>query len=703
MTMNLIAILVSLAMMLTGAGGEGQPAEASRTLLLRDISVAINGRQVDFEPVLRVGASTDGEKALFDFGIDSEGGALLPIQVGVDPQGVTALFEKSDTAVTVTAHALEALMESIPTDALAGTGAETGDSELMSFMTNQYIPAYVGMLTAIQDEDFLAEVQATTQPIVDGMLERGEGTPVTEEVDGEARELTEYTYAVESDQLARLSDAILTSNDVFKAYYDAMFGMFALMPEESGMSGITSYADMFEKTGMNMRMDIVEKRSDDGSIVLSDAVLTMDMSEMVARMAEGQEGEAPKMEPLVMNIHSTQVGKSTVGTVDMTFTADDVKMDMSARTTADERSMMLDMVMDLYEDGDSVGSVRVDIGKGTAGAKGSTFKHANFDIDLGEAGGSKMSFTGNADPDGTAEGDFELSVSMGGTSVDLSFVAEITTDAVEDRVSGHEAALVIDDLSEEGLSGLTEDQDTAMKLVGISGSLIADAQKLMANESVQALSAMLTEAEDAPVEGAGEPVTDVETAENAEGEAEPQGEIVIDDSEADTVHTGGQEIEPGEAGEDGEYEIDLSDIQFEDGGEPGFDIGDLEGFEEVEDDGVLGFEVPELTWLPDGWAVDTTNEDTAYDWAEANVKDGNGQDTLYVVFFSDVDDNQKNYIVSDSGAVKPVEGREIGIVDFGEGGLSVTLREKEVYVNLLFYSNAIDVDTVGKIVAGLRF
>ena len=107
--MNFLAILISLAMMLTGAGGEGQPAEASRTLLLHNINITYGDESVSLNPALRVGATTDGEKAVFDVGVDVDGDTLFPIQLGVDESGLTALFAKSDVAVKLDAEAFDAL------------------------------------------------------------------------------------------------------------------------------------------------------------------------------------------------------------------------------------------------------------------------------------------------------------------------------------------------------------------------------------------------------------------------------------------------------------------------------------------------------------------------------------------------------------------------------------------------------------------
>ena len=84
MSLNLISILLSLAMMLTGVGGEGQPEQASRVATLRNVMVTYNGEPVRLSPEAHLGVSTDGESALFDFGVDLDGNALMPVQVGVN-------------------------------------------------------------------------------------------------------------------------------------------------------------------------------------------------------------------------------------------------------------------------------------------------------------------------------------------------------------------------------------------------------------------------------------------------------------------------------------------------------------------------------------------------------------------------------------------------------------------------------------------
>ena len=66
MMTNLLAILVSLAMMLTGASAP-MAEPASRTILVSDLTVQHNDEVVTLTPFASLGVMTDGSKALFDF------------------------------------------------------------------------------------------------------------------------------------------------------------------------------------------------------------------------------------------------------------------------------------------------------------------------------------------------------------------------------------------------------------------------------------------------------------------------------------------------------------------------------------------------------------------------------------------------------------------------------------------------------------
>ena len=275
MTLNILAIIISLAMMLTGAGAEGQPAEAARTLTLHDLSITYNDDTVNVAPALRLGAYTDGEKAVFDFGLDVDGDTLFPIQLGAsEADGITALFVKSGIAARVSANALSALSEQA--SQMMAVLAEGENAELVDFLMNEYVPAYAGLIEAVQDESFRDQIQQKGNEIFDQIIDRGEGEAVTTTIDGEEYALTRYSYAIESDKLAELIDTLYTSDDALNAYYQAMFKLYGMLPEESGLNGLTSFADLFAKTGMQLRMDVAEMLSEDGEVDVMDATMTLE-------------------------------------------------------------------------------------------------------------------------------------------------------------------------------------------------------------------------------------------------------------------------------------------------------------------------------------------------------------------------------------------------------------------------------------------
>ncbi len=375
MTMNFLAILLSLAMMLTGVGGEGQPAEASKTLVLHDFVLTYGDETVALNPSLRLGASTDGQKAVFDLGVDVNGDTLFPIQLGVDDSGITALFEKNDVAVKVSAEALNALTEQANQmmAAMQSQMAQSnGNPELMSFLTQEFIPAYTGLIGAVQDPAFAAELQAKGDEIFAQVIDRGEGQPASLTIDGNTYDnLTQYAYTIEADQLAELCDAIYTSNEKLEAYYNALFKLYSMMPEESGLNGLTSFKDLFDKFGMDISLAVEEQLSEDKTVDVMDGVLTMDMSGMIANAmkvianamkAQGTEGEAPEIPPIVMNIHSQQVD----GVKDASLTCDyegdangeRVAMDIAMTVHAeDARNMNMSLDMRIAQNGKDLAAI----------------------------------------------------------------------------------------------------------------------------------------------------------------------------------------------------------------------------------------------------------------------------------------------------------------------------------------------------------
>ena len=654
MTMNFLAILLSLAMMLTGVGGEGQPAEASKTLVLHDFVLTYGDETVALNPSLRLGASTDGQKAVFDLGVDVNGDTLFPIQLGVDDSGITALFEKNDVAVKVSAEALNALTEQANQmmAAMQSQMAQSnGNPELMSFLTQEFIPAYTGLIGAVQDPAFAAELQAKGDEIFAQVIDRGEGQPASLTIDGNTYDnLTQYAYTIEADQLAELCDAIYTSNEKLEAYYNALFKLYSMMPEESGLNGLTSFKDLFDKFGMDISLAVEEQLSEDKTVDVMDGVLTMDMSGMIANAmkAQGTEGEAPEIPPIVMSIHSQQVD----GVKDASLTCDyegdangeRVAMDIAMTVHAeDARNMNMSLDMRIAQNGKDLAAIGFTADNQANPENGEGAHSIGFTVTGDNVLNMSLQNSGISHADGTSEDNLVYAADINGQHVGVSFNLDVVGDAIEDKANGHEAAVQIDDLSQEAMGNLGQDQNFQAALMQASGSLMADAQTLTADESVQQLMGLFT--------------------------AMSQPQVV--------------------------ESYDYSDDSFE-----GEETGDYE-YQEPEDDGVLAFNQPTFTWLPEGWELQNEDIDTAYDWVSQSFSDGSNY--MYATFYQDNESNQVNYVVGEDGSIQAVEGREVSISDFGEGSLSVTIREDNVFGNLNLYGEAMDVETIGQIVAGIQF
>lgn len=650
MIMSILATLISLAMMLTGVGGEGQPAEASRTLLLHNVSLTLNGEQINIGPEARLGAYTNGEKAVFDFRTELDGEALLPIQLSVDAEGATALFANADVAVKVTADALKGIEEQI-NGMLEGAISQGGQSELVTYVVDKFIPAYAALMSAAQDEEFTEQLNQKIEPLVYEIIDRGEGTPVTELIEGESYELTRYSYTVDNDQLIQVLNTIIDNEEVFKDYFDALFGMYALMPEESGFNGITGFEDLYGENGVKMTMEIEEMVSDDGSVNLTEGQLTMDMNPFIARMAQAQgdeSGEIPEMPPMVMDFSGVEIDGESEGLMNFDYEFDEIAMEMSIHFLQDEESTSMDMEIEASEEGETKFDMIVTDYRENAGSF-----NFSYSVEVPDQADVVLSVIGTSSEDGTCAANVTVDGVVEEQEFEFSFDLDVLGDAIEDAAGAHEPSLLIEDLSEEGLSALSQDQTAGGVLMQVLGSLTVDAQKLMADEGVQALTAM---------------------------------------AQTDS----------------GEYDYTFDAEGFE--GEEILEVPDEEpaeaeyAEEPVEDDGVLPFEMPEFGWLPEGWSVQQSDADTAYDWVDMTIGDESGENSIYAIFFDDSDNAQSSYMVSDNGGITPVEGRQVSISDLGDGAVSVSMNEGNVFVNLMFNTaETLELETVGKIVAGLKF
>ena len=149
---NLLAILLSMAMMLAGA--TGTPGEAiepvSRVYTVSNITVNTGDRSLSLNPTAAFGVKTDGTQCAFDFHIDSNGERLLPFQLVADESGLLLLSDSSNTTLRLTAEQIEQsmgqAMQSVPG---LSSGAIEGGDQVSALVMNEYLPAYARVLELV--------------------------------------------------------------------------------------------------------------------------------------------------------------------------------------------------------------------------------------------------------------------------------------------------------------------------------------------------------------------------------------------------------------------------------------------------------------------------------------------------------------------------------------------------------------------------
>ena len=82
---SILALFVTMAMLLSGAGYSADPAAASsRVITIEDIVFTFDGTEYPLAPTSRMGAATEGETSLFDFAVPTCDSDLYAFQAQID-------------------------------------------------------------------------------------------------------------------------------------------------------------------------------------------------------------------------------------------------------------------------------------------------------------------------------------------------------------------------------------------------------------------------------------------------------------------------------------------------------------------------------------------------------------------------------------------------------------------------------------------
>ena len=252
---NLLSILLSLAMLLTGAPEGGSSGPVGKMLVIDNIVVDRNGESLMLKPTVSLGVRTDGTTAAYDFFVDNGGEKLLPLQLTVDADKLLLLSDTSNTTLKLAREAL-------------GGGAEEESTDI-SEPVNTSMTAFGQMLGMFSDPEKPAAWQARADQLYDEIVDRGAGTSEKMMYHGDTLEVTTYEYDLDAQTLGTLAGTLFDEDEVLKEYGQ---NYLEAVSKLEGFEDVNSFTGLYEK--LKVKMHVVESISANG-MSIQDSVLTM--------------------------------------------------------------------------------------------------------------------------------------------------------------------------------------------------------------------------------------------------------------------------------------------------------------------------------------------------------------------------------------------------------------------------------------------
>lgn len=494
---NLLAILVSLAMLLTGGTTAATPeTPVGRVVTIGNLQVSHNEDDADLDLYATLGVTTDGAQTLYDFFIGDDDETYLPFQLSATENSLLMRNDKDGQTLALTAADLEKLFG----DTLGGAGDGTA---MLNDMLNAYakmLPAYADMLAIMADEDEMTTLRRRSWEIYDKTVERGEGAPGKVEYDGELYDVMTYEYTLDGGQLGALADAVYASDPRLKGFSDAYFDFLAQMPEdlaELGLSGANSYEALLKNFDIAMRVS--ESIADNG-LVMMDGKLTVAPPAVTGTEPIG---------PIAYNVHQARMEDDEYTTVTFDVPVTGMLLSCYVEYSRDNGdSHVTYTVSGNPEDGAA--------GDGEVEGDGEDALYITLDYDetrgddmieryasgtLDAEGDIHLDFTLEADHDAEGAGVSHIAcnANIGEERYAVDFDVVATNETVEQRVSGEDAVALAD-----------------YNFPALMANLGEDFSQLMDSPDVQTLVGMFPQttqpAMDAPAETE-EPEAEEETAE----------------------------------------------------------------------------------------------------------------------------------------------------------------------------------------------
>ena len=478
MMTNLLSILVSLAMLMTGVSATALPDEAvGRVVTLGNLEARYDEEEAAATPYASMGVSTDGKTAVYDFYIGNDDDTLLPFRAVVSADQLLVRCDAARQTLRLTAEDLEALM------AQSGMTSEADDDEvtaqLMDVYMNDYLPAYADLVNIMRDHDEMMALQARARTIYDELIDRGEPTPGEVELEGETYAVNNYEYTLDGAQMGALADAVYASDARFSAFLAAYFKLIALAPEETGLSGMKDFETLLASQDITFA---VTESIGEGNLDIMDGVLTLSVQEMET--------------PFEFNIHSTELGDSRFGSMDLDQTLGSDSVQLYLESSAEGRDMRVSMNV-------TVNPIEEDDGaaEGEGDAEDAFYGTLDFDRTWDEDAGlysDSLSMTvdiaptdthlicnvsGQTDEQGLGDLKVDFSDTQGDHTAEVSFDVVVTDEVVEADIDETEAVALAD-----------------LDMTALMTSVGADAMRLYGDRSVRDFFELLSKAftEEAP-------------------------------------------------------------------------------------------------------------------------------------------------------------------------------------------------------------
>ena len=652
---NLLAILVSLAMLLTGATAP-MAEPASRTLQVSGLTVRHNDEEVTLSPFVSLGTTTDGESALFDFFIGNGDDVYLPFQALADDNSLVVYNDNSNTTLKIDREQVDAL--------LSQTDQSPESQELLGLM-GDYMNAYGDLIRLMQDPDEMRAIQEKGEAVYGELVDRGEGVPGTLAADDEIIDVTNYEYDLTGAQIGALADALYASNDKLANYAQVYFRLLNAMPEDSGLTGLDSFEALLTKYDV-LSMHVNESIAEDG-LNVSDMILHITVPEtekpleFVVHNEKTDETRFSEMSgdfnvegtALTMYMEAAQVERDLQLSLTMVanpaeeaqeaeaplngVAGEGISME-EAEEADEEETEGMPVIVEADEDDEALedgeGDIAdafyftVDFDSSYDEIAGETAQSLSYALDMA-ANDAHMEFAIDGTMADAGEGRYQMSgeLNVGAESYGFDLEANIANEPIEQRLNADEAVAL-----------------DAFEPSVLMASVSADALNLYTDESVQKLIAM------------GQSVmTALSGTENAEAPAD---------------------------------------------GAEGLDIG---GETDMEDPGVLLFGNPQFTWLPEGFSLQNENTDTMYqDYNCSLVNEATGANLFIDISAAYADSTVNHYAIGEDGSLTAIDGMVLN-EEISNGYSMYSMNNGAVGVSIFPSSDAIAVEDIARILSGLTF